>query len=70
MKAIRLITVAFCLSLLSSCALIGSILKIPVSILSTVGRTVGVVHLTDDKAQPVEDHASEEVGVQKESSSE
>ena len=53
MKAIRLISAALFLSLLSSCALIQSVLKIPVSVLKTVGRTVGVSGLTDEASDPV-----------------
>lgn len=43
------------LAVIPSCGLIGSILKIPGSILKTAGRTVGVSRLTDDKPQPEQD---------------
>ena len=51
MKSIRLLLIAFCFCLLPSCALLESLLKIPTSILSTAGRTVGI-GLTDDAPQP------------------
>jgi len=54
MKSIRLIIAALAISSLSSCALIGSILKIPGSILKTVGRTVGL-GLTDEAPSPIEE---------------
>ena len=54
MKATRIIIVAFCLSLLSSCGLINSLLKIPVGLLKAVGRTAGM-GLTDDAPQPVKE---------------
>ncbi|MCP5537636.1 MAG: hypothetical protein H7A51_15560 [Akkermansiaceae bacterium] len=53
MKATRIIVVAFCLGLLSSCGLVNSLLKIPVGLLRAVGRTAGVSGLTDDAPQPV-----------------
>ncbi|MBT8044400.1 MAG: hypothetical protein KJO79_05560 [Verrucomicrobiae bacterium] len=56
-RIIRLIAVAFCLCLLPSCALLGSLLKIPASILQTAGRTVGL-GLTDDAPQPYQDDAA------------
>ena len=52
MKPIRLILIALLLSSLSSCGLIGSILKIPASLLKSVGRTVGL-GLTDESAAPI-----------------
>lgn len=55
MKMTRFLIAAFALSSLSSCGLIGSVLKIPASILKTAGRTVGVSGLTDAPAQPVTD---------------
>ncbi len=61
MKAIRLISAALFLSLLSSCALIESILKIPVSVLKTVGRTAGVSGLTDEASDPVVSESPETV---------
>jgi len=53
MKIIRLVTAAFFLSLLSSCGLIQSALKLPVGILRAVGRTAGLNTLTDEAADPV-----------------
>ena len=58
MKATRLILIAFCFSLLPSCALITSILKIPGSILKTAGRTVGI-GLTDTAPEPIKDSEEE-----------
>ena len=52
MKAIRLILIAFCFSLLPSCSLLGSLLKVPASLLKAVSRTAGI-GLTDDAPQPV-----------------
>ena len=53
MKPIRLILIAVLLSSLSSCGLIGSILKIPASLIKSVGRAVGVGGLTDESADPI-----------------
>ncbi len=53
MKTIRLISVAFFLSLLSSCSLIQSILKVPGGVLKSVGRTAGMSFLTDEAPDPV-----------------
>lgn len=61
MKAIRLVTVAFFLSMLSSCGLLQSVLKVPTGILRAAGRTVGVSSLTDEAPDPVtEEDASTE----------
>jgi hypothetical protein len=57
-QVIRILSVTFFLCLLPSCTLIGSILKIPVGILKTVGRTAGVSSLTDNAPQPVEREAA------------
>lgn len=38
---------------LSSCSLIGSLLRIPASLLQSVGRTVGVGGLTDEAPSPI-----------------
>jgi len=57
-QVIRILSVAFCLCLLPSCTLIGSLLKIPVGILKTIGRTAGVSSLTDNAPQPVEREAA------------
>ncbi len=47
----RLLAVASCFCLLPSCGLVSSVLKIPVGLLKTVTRTVGL-GLTDDAPQP------------------
>ncbi|MBT8038478.1 MAG: hypothetical protein KJO21_13155 [Verrucomicrobiae bacterium] len=60
MKTIRLLSAAFFLSLLSSCGLIQSVLKIPVGVLKTVGRTVGVSQLTHDAPEPVVSEAEDD----------
>ena len=57
-QVIRILFVAFCLCLLSSCGLVNSILKIPGSIVKTATRTVGLSNLTDDAPQPVEREAA------------
>ncbi|BDS07706.1 hypothetical protein NT6N_27460 [Oceaniferula spumae] len=57
MRTICLLSSAVMLSLLPSCALVGSLLKIPGSILKTAGRTVGVSNLTDEAPQPELDEA-------------
>ena len=57
-QVIRILFVAFCLSLMPSCGLFNSILKIPGSIVKTAGRTVGMSRLTDDAPQPVEREAA------------
>lgn len=54
MKAIRLILIAFCFILLPSCQLLGSLLKVPASLLQAVGRTAGI-SLTDEAPQPVKE---------------
>ena len=54
MKSIRLILAALIISSLTSCSLISSILKIPGSLLKSVGRTVGV-GLTDEAPSPIEE---------------
>lgn len=61
MKAIRLISAAFFFSLLSSCGLIQSIVKIPVGVLKAVGRTAGVSRLTDEAPDPVVSEAPDPV---------
>ena len=60
MKIIRLLLIASCFALLPSCSVLGSLLKIPTSILKTAGRTVGF-GLTDDAAQPVTEESSETI---------
>ncbi len=54
-KPLCFIAAATCLTTLSSCSLLGSLLKIPTSVLSTVGRTVGVSGLTDEAPNPIKD---------------
>ncbi|MEJ6573277.1 MAG: hypothetical protein QNL01_00465 [Akkermansiaceae bacterium] len=54
MKSIRLILIACCFSLLSSCSLLTSLLKVPASLLKAVGRTAGI-GLTDDAPEPVKE---------------
>jgi hypothetical protein len=61
MKAIRLISAALFLSLLSSCGLIQSVLKVPTSILKTVDRSAGISQLTDEAPDPVATEAPETV---------
>jgi len=53
MKATRLIIAALFLSLLSSCSLLNSILRVPAGLLKAVGRTAGI-GLTDEAPDPVE----------------
>lgn len=60
MKAARFLLLCFTLSMLSSCGLINSALKIPASILRTAGRTVGVSNLSDVPAAPVNESQTEE----------
>lgn len=55
MMIVRNLLVSLLLLLLPSCGLIKSVLKIPVSVLKTAGRTVGVSNLTDAPAEPVTD---------------
>ena len=49
----RLIVLLFCVGLLPSCKLIGSIVKIPVDVVKSVGKTAGITNLTDEAPQPV-----------------
>lgn len=51
-RSICLILSAAVLAGIPSCGLIRSVLKIPVGIVKTAGRTVGLSNLTDDKPQP------------------
>ena len=55
MKSICLITAAIFLTSMSSCSLLGSILKIPTGLLQAVGRTAGISGLTDEAASPIEE---------------
>lgn len=59
-KPLCFIAAAICLTTLSSCSLLGSILKIPTSVLSTVGRTVGVSGLTDEAPDPIKDQMTDD----------
>ncbi len=54
MKSIRLIIAAFIMASLTSGSLIGSLLKIPSSLLKSVGRTAGM-GLTDEAPSPIEE---------------
>lgn len=56
MTIARYFVICLILSLLPSCALVQSVLKIPASILKTAGRTVGVSRLTDEAPKPVTEH--------------
>ncbi|NWK57520.1 hypothetical protein HW115_18020 [Verrucomicrobiaceae bacterium N1E253] len=53
MKTLRLFTAAALLCTLPSCSLIGSILKLPASLMRSIGRTAGVSSLTDEAPSPV-----------------
>lgn len=55
MKSIFLLATAGLFCSLSSCSLVGSALKLPASLLQSVGRTVGVSGLTDEAPDPVEE---------------
>ena len=59
-KAIHIIAVAISLCLLPSCKLIGSVAKIPVGIVKSVGRTVGISNLTDHPSEPVKREAADQ----------
>ena len=58
----RYVLIGLALALLPSCGLINSALRIPGSLLQSVGRTVGVSSLTDVPAEPVTD-AEEQSGI-------
>lgn len=53
-RSISLLLAAASLSMISSCGLINSALKVPAGLLKSVGRTAGI-GLTDDKPQPIHD---------------
>ena len=55
MSLVRNLLLCSFLFLLPSCQLVQSVVAIPVGILKTAGRTVGVNNLTDSPAQPVTD---------------
>jgi len=54
MKSTRLIVISLLLCSLSSCSLLGTVLKLPGQILKPVGRTIGL-GLTDEAPQPYDD---------------
>jgi len=62
-KSIGLIASAIFLTSLSSCSLLGSVLKLPASVLRTVGRTVGVSGLTDEAPAPIDESTTIEAPV-------
>ena len=51
--AARALAILGCLFLLPSCKIINSLVKLPVKIVKTAARTVGVSNLTDQAAQPI-----------------
>ncbi|MGB0992610.1 MAG: hypothetical protein ACPG32_09080 [Akkermansiaceae bacterium] len=51
MKATSLLTITLAVATLSSCGLVRSVAKIPMGVLRTAGRTVGVSRLTDAPAE-------------------
>ena len=51
--AARALAILGCLFLLPSCKIINSLVKLPVNIVKTAARTVGVSNLTDQAAQPI-----------------
>lgn len=55
MRSICLLITAAMLALTPSCTLLGSILKIPASIVKMATRTVGLTRLSDEAAQPETD---------------
>ena len=55
MNLVRNLLLCSFLLLLPSCQLVQSVVAIPVGILKTAGRTVGVNNLTDAPAQPIAD---------------
>ena len=58
--AARALAILGCLFLLPSCKIINSLVKLPVKIVKTAARTVGVSNLTDQAAQPVRSEARSE----------
>ena len=51
--AARALAILGCLFLLPSCKIINSLVKLPVKIVKTAARTVGLSNLTDQAAQPI-----------------
>jgi hypothetical protein len=50
---VRLLALSFCVFLLPSCKLVSSIVKLPVNVVKSTARMVGVSNLTDHPGQPV-----------------
>ncbi|MDG1357555.1 MAG: hypothetical protein P8P36_05115 [Akkermansiaceae bacterium] len=50
---VRLLALSACVFLLPSCKLITSVVKLPVNVLKSTAKMVGVSNLTDHPAQPV-----------------
>ena len=50
-RAVQILTLSCCVCLLPSCKLVNSVVKIPASIVKSVGRTVGVTNLSDHEYQ-------------------
>jgi len=55
--AARALAILGCLLLLPSCMIINSLVKLPVNIVKTAARTVGVSNLTDQPAQTTRSEA-------------
>ncbi|MGB2402344.1 MAG: hypothetical protein ACPIA7_02920 [Akkermansiaceae bacterium] len=51
--AVRLFAFISCVFLLPSCKLVSSVVKLPVNVVKSTARMVGVSNLTDHPAQPV-----------------
>ena len=60
--AARALAILGCLFLLPSCKIINSLVKLPVKIVKTAARTVGVSNLTDQAAQPIRSEGRSEAG--------
>lgn len=66
-RAVQILTLCCCVCLLPSCKLINSVVKIPASIVKSVGRTVGVTNLTDHEYRaPQSDGAEEKKSIEAE----
>ncbi len=55
---IRLLAMSACVFLLPSCKLITSVVQLPVNVLKSTAKMVGVSNLTDYPAQPVSEDAA------------
>jgi len=55
--AARALAILGCLLLLPSCKIVNSLVKLPVNIVKTAARTVGVSNLTDQPAHPTRSEA-------------